>query len=136
MSIRYYAIQGTRGAYEAPRGLGDDHKVHIVEDCDPEQWRPLWDYEDYLPAWYRDIEQRAHDIGYDVTDYCCAWEFCRSIAEGRQPDVDVWMSLNISAVIPATHDSIAQGGVPVPIPDFKTEVQGGVSRHAQNWSDY
>ncbi len=134
-SVQYYGIQGTRGCYESPRGLGDDHKVYIVGECERGQWRPLWDYEHHLPGWYREMEDKARASGFDISDYCCASEFRAAVAEARAPEVGVWMALNLSAIIPATHDSLAAGGAVIPIPDFQAEVEGGASRHGKVWPD-
>lgn len=125
-NLAFYSLQGTHGAYEAPRGLGDDHKVYIIGHCEHETWRPLWDFDEYLPAWYRELEAEAESTGHGGSDYFTAWEFYRAIVEDRQPEIDVWTALNISAVIPASRDSMARGCVPVRIPDFRTEVSGQI----------
>ncbi len=123
-NLTYYSLQGSKGAYEAPRGLGDAHKVYIVGHGDHEKWRPLSEYDDYLPDWYLRERENAQRLGrgHGGSDYFVALEFYRAVTEGRQPEIDIWLALNVSAVIPASRDSILAGGVPVHIPDFRAQI--------------
>ena len=44
-NVAYYSLQETKGCYEAPRGLGDDHKVWLASDSMDYAWKPLKGYE-------------------------------------------------------------------------------------------
>ncbi|MGD9519370.1 MAG: Gfo/Idh/MocA family protein, partial [Armatimonadota bacterium] len=92
-SYLYYAVQGTQGAYEAPRGLGDDHKVYVHGHTKENEWQPLSDFEEYLPEWYRELEAKAAEVEHNLSDYVTAWKFREAVLNNRPPEVDVWMSL-------------------------------------------
>ena len=65
-NMSYYSLQGTKGCYEAPRGLGDTHKVWLKDDNDsqPAHWKPLTDYLSYLPDRYMHATQEQKSSGH------------------------------------------------------------------------
>lgn len=116
----YYALQGTRGVYESPR-LGGDPKVWFGESRDGEhrEWRSLWDFESELPAAWRDPDSPAWRAGHGGGDYFVVREFLGAIVEGRRPVVDVYRALEWTAAGLCSQISIANGGVPIKVPDFR-----------------
>ncbi len=120
LNPKYYAIQGTKGCYEAPRGLGDSHKVWFVDDCEEDEWRPLSDYEEeYLPKEYKELMEEASRSGHWGSDYFMIRDFAESILYNRKPPIDVYDSLNMTAPGIASEISIAQNGRPIEVPDFR-----------------
>jgi predicted dehydrogenase len=123
-NLRYYSLQGTRGCYEAPRGLGDDHKVWFADDCKEYEWRPLKDYEDlFLPEEWRRPPENALKTGHWGSDYFVLRDFVESVARDERPPIDVYDALNMTATGIASEESIAKGGVPVIVPDFRANVR-------------
>ena len=120
-NMRYYALQGTRGCYVAPRGLGDDHKIWLMDDCpDPQAWKPLKEYDDeYLPEEWKHPPQEALKTGHWGADYFIVKDFLDAIVHDNKPPIDVYDAMNITAPGLASQESIAKGGAPVQVPDFK-----------------
>ncbi|NLX92496.1 MAG: hypothetical protein GXZ02_01285 [Clostridiales bacterium] len=56
-NMAYYSLQGTKGCYEAPRGLGDDHKIwpeSMGGGLNSPQWHPLSEfYDEFMPERYK-----------------------------------------------------------------------------------
>jgi predicted dehydrogenase len=116
----YWALQGTKGCYEAPRGLGDTHKVWFSDDSKKEEWRPLQNYEEkYLPETWRAPSEQALSAGHHGSDYFMVKDFVDSILQNRKTPIDVYDALNMTAPGIASGISIAKGGEPVKVPDFK-----------------
>jgi len=119
-NLRYYSLQGTRGCYEAPRGLGDDHKVWFADDCKGYEWKPLKDYEErFLPEEWKHPPEEALKTGHWGSDYFVVRDFAESILHNRKPPIDVYDALNMTAPGIASQESITRGGAPVEVPDFK-----------------
>lgn len=120
----YYALQGTHGVYESPR-LGGEPKVWFGESHDGEhrEWRSLWDFEEHLPAVWRDPDSPAFRAGHGGGDYFVVREFLEAITEQRPPLVDVATALEWTAAGLCSQTSIANGGVPITVPDFRDPKQ-------------
>lgn len=124
-NIAYYSLQGTKGCYEAPRGMGDDHKVWLADfSSDPNQWRPLSDFEEFLPELWRNPPEEALKAGHSGGDYFQVRDFLDAIQEGREPAIDVYHALDFTVPGLVSEQSIAQGGIPLPVPDFREYVSG------------
>ena len=123
--LAYYALQGTKGCYEAPRGLGDDHKIWLADVCeDMNEWRPLSEFEEYLPDLWRHPPPEALESGHWGGDYFEVRDFVDAIIQDSPPPVDVYRALDFTVPGLVSEQSIAQGGVPLPVPDFRTYVSG------------
>jgi predicted dehydrogenase len=129
-AMAYYSLQGTRGAYEGGRGFGDRPKIWIEETgldpADPagarsqRAWRDLWDYESHLPDMWRNPSEEALRAGHGGGDYFIVQEFIEAIRRDSAPPIDVYRALDYTVPGLISEQSIAQGGVPLPVPDFRT----------------
>jgi hypothetical protein len=119
--MAYYSLQGTKGCYEAPRGLGDDHKIWLADQCpDPNEWRSLWEFEDdFLPEWYRESEAEARAAGHGGGDFFVVKDFLGAIRDYRRPRIDVYTALDWTAPGLVSEQSLAQGSIPLPVPDWR-----------------
>ncbi|MCW5942612.1 MAG: Gfo/Idh/MocA family oxidoreductase [Fimbriimonadaceae bacterium] len=120
----YYSLQGTCGVYEAPR-CGGDPKVWFGDSADGahREWRSLWDFEEQLPAAWRDPDSPAFRTGHGGGDYFVVREFLEAILDHRTPVVDVFRALEWTAAGLCSQTSIAHGGVPIRVPDFRDATQ-------------
>ncbi len=119
-NMTYYTLQGTKGCYEAARGLGDQPKVWMADFCDgPEHWRPLADFEEYLPALWRDPPAAARAAGHGGGDYWEVLDFIDAICLRQPSPIDVVTALEWTAVGLCSQKSIDRGGIPVELPDFR-----------------
>lgn len=122
-NLSYYTLQGTKGAYEAPRGLGDDHKIWLKgmdESTDKAQWRPLSDfYDQYLPERYKNATDEQKEAGHWGGDFFIIEDFVYSIRKGTKPPVDVYDACEWTAVALLSELSVQNGGRSMEMPDFR-----------------
>ena len=117
----YYAIQGTKGCYEAPRGLGDDHKVWLADYSEGKvQWRSLWDFqEEFLPEMWKNPPEEALRAGHGGGDYFEIRDFVDSILKDQSPRIDVYRAMDFSVPGLVSEKSILNHGQPLTVPDFR-----------------
>ena len=119
-NMAYYSLQGTRGCYEAPRGMGDQPKVWFGETTGSrDQWQPLWDYASYLPELWRNPPEAAREAGHGGADYWVVYDFVQALLGRKRPPIDVVNALEWTATGLASQVSIARGGAPVDLPGFR-----------------
>jgi predicted dehydrogenase len=120
--MTYYALQGTKGCFESARGPGDMDKVWLADRSeDPNTWRSLWDFaEEFTPAQWRQWEAEAQRAGHGGGDLLEVLDFVTAIREGTPPPVDLYAALDFSLPGLVSQESIARGGVPLPVPDFRS----------------
>lgn len=124
-NLAYYALQGTRGCYEASRGLGDDHKIWLADfESDPNRWHSLWEYERFLPEAWRTPPAEAGASGHWGSDYFVVRAFVDAILGDTAPPIDVYRALDYTVPGLVSEFSIVRGGVPVPVPDFRNYQPG------------
>ncbi|WP_127493787.1 Gfo/Idh/MocA family protein [Paenibacillus glycanilyticus] len=121
-NMNYYTLQGTKGCYEAPRGLGDTHKIWLDSMGDPEdreQWRPLSDYGEYLPERYKNVTEEQRAAGHWGGDYFIIEDFVTAIKGLRKPVIDVYDACEWTAVAILSELSVMNGGRTMDMPDFR-----------------
>ena len=125
-NMHAYLLQGTKGCYEAPRGLGDDHKIWLADypaPDDPEgkkRWRSLWDFRDeYLPARWKSPPEAAKDAGHQGGDYFLVRDFVDAMESGEEPMCGVYRAAEWTAVGLLSELSAANGGRVMEVPHFR-----------------
>lgn len=121
-NLTYYTLQGTLGCYEAPRGMGDGHKVWLKgmdENTDKATWRPLSDFDSYLPKRYREATDAQKAAGHWGGDFFIVEDFMRAVETGERPPVDVFDACEWTAVAMLSQQSLERGGKSVDMPDFR-----------------
>lgn len=120
-NMNYYTLQGTKGSYEAPRGLGDTHKIWLDSMGDEEhpQWRPLSDFSDYLPDRYKNATPEQKATGHWGGDYFIVEDFIAAIQGLRGPAIDVYDACEWTAVALLSELSVMNGGRTMEMPDFR-----------------
>lgn len=127
----YYALQGTRGAFEGTRGFGDPPRLWL-EELEPADrpgksgpsvsWRQLAEFEaDYLADRVAAREE-AKRTGHGGSDYWTMKAFVDSYRRGAASPVDVYRALDCSLPGPLALESARAGGAPVEIPDPRSFV--------------
>jgi predicted dehydrogenase len=120
-NMEYFQLQGTKGCYESPRGLGDDHKIYLSERHDSAEWYPLSDFEnEFLPEDWRAHGEAASEAGHGGGDYVQILDFARA-CNGAPPAVDVYAALDWTLPGLISELSVEQGGTPMAVPDPRTE---------------
>jgi predicted dehydrogenase len=127
----YFALQGTKGCFEAARGLGDKPKIWLEDfgkasanretiDADPYEWRPLDDYrEKFLPDIWKDAPPEAFASGHGGTDFFVVSDIIEAIREEKEPAIDVNRALDFTLPGLLSQKSISEGGRPIRVPDFR-----------------
>ena len=119
-NLTYYSLQGTRGCYEAPRGFGDAPKIWLADYDEQMEWCSLWDFEEeFMPEMWRNPPEEALRAGHGGGDYFEVREFADSIINDAKPPIDVYESLDMTVPGLVSEASINQGGIPLPVPDFR-----------------
>lgn len=126
-NMSYYSLQGTKGVYEAPRGLGDDHKIWLKgmdESTEKAQWRPLSSFsEEYLPERYKNVNEELKAAGHWGGDYFIVQDFVDAITLGIKPAIDIYEACEWSAVALLSELSVMNGGRTMDMPNFKKGIQ-------------
>jgi predicted dehydrogenase len=127
-NMAYYSLQGTKGCYEAPRGLGDQHKIWLKgmdESTDKARWRPLSDFHSYLPERYKNVTEEQKSAGHWGGDFFIVQDFVDAIRKGIKPAIDVYDACEWTAVGLLSELSVMNGGKAVEMPDFRKSSRAG-----------
>jgi predicted dehydrogenase len=125
----YYALQGTRGAFEGTRGFGDLPRIWL-EELEPAdrpgksgpsvKWRPLVDFDaEFIPDRVAAREE-AKRTGHGGSDYWTMKAFVDAFQRGEPSPVDVYRALDCSLPGPLALESARRGGALVEIPNPRT----------------
>jgi predicted dehydrogenase len=123
-NMTYYQLQGTKGCYEAPRGLGDDHKVWLLDyhGDDENSWHSLWDFEEKcLPEIWRQYAESAAKAGHGGGDLLELVEFAEAIGGESSPDLDVYTALDWTMTALISELSVEQGGASLEVPNPRND---------------
>lgn len=111
----YYSLQGTAGAYEAPRAEGQEPRAYVLDRSPSERWQPLEEYaEEFLPARYREV---AEDAGHWGADSFPVRDFIDAVTEGSPPAFDIYAALDMTLPGIVSEASFYQGGDWVAVPN-------------------
>lgn len=120
--MNYYQIQGTKGCFEMPR-LGGEAKIAIATEEDPrgfEHWRPLSDFNEYLPERYRRNE--GINAGHGGGDYYIVWDFIDAVEKNVMPELNVYKAAEWTAVALLSQLSVTNNGRVMEMPDFRANM--------------
>ena len=135
-NMHAYLLQGTKGCYEAPRGLGDDHKIWLEghpADGEPEKskrWRSLWDFRCHLPERFLNPLKAAQNAGHQGGDYFMIQDFVDAMDSGEEPMANVYRAAEWTAVGLLSELSVVNGGRAMDVPHFRKNMPGAVKRVA------
>lgn len=122
----YYSIQGTKGCYEAPRGLGDDHKIWLKgmdQDTKSAKWRHLDEFRHYLPERYKNANDEQKAAGHGGSDFFIVQDFIDAITKGTKPGIDVYEACEWTAVGLLAELSVMNGGRAIEMPKFRKNLK-------------
>ena len=128
--MAYYALQGTAGAYEAWRGLGDQSKVWLADEHEPSRcWAPKGEpiaswhaLNDYAPRYIPErlaVGDEARLGGHGTSEYWLMQDFFAAV-RGRCPSpIDAFRALEYTVPGICAVLSAERGGEAVDVPDFR-----------------
>lgn len=119
---REFTVRGTRGMYE-------ENTNSVYLDGEPEDFVTVEHYKKvidnakdyearYMPDFYKNMSQKVKEMGHDGMDYYDFTEFFRAIAEEKPMPIDVYDAASWMCISALTKESIANGNIPMDIPDF------------------
>jgi predicted dehydrogenase len=122
----FYLVQGTGGAYESARGFGDRPKVWLAREHEESHvyrsaaWHDLFAgyAQQFIPERLATGEE-ARAGGHGTSEYWLLQDFLRSIREGTKPPIDAYRGLDYTVPGIVARQSADQGGVLLPVPDFR-----------------
>ena len=127
-NMAYYSLQGTAGAYEAQRGLGDQAKVWLQDEHEPSrvgggaQWHPLADYGPrYIPERLA-VGQEARSGGHGTSEYWLMQDFFAAVRGERESPIDVYRALDYTVPGICAVISAERGGEAVEVPDYRSRL--------------
>ena len=122
-NMNYYSLQGTKGCYEAARGLGDKPKIWLKvmdDNTDNAKWRPLMEeFYEYLPDRYKNATEDQKKAGHWGADYFIVQDFVDAVLNGTKPPIDVYDACEWTAVGLLSELSVMNGGRAMEMPDFR-----------------
>ena len=121
--MSYYSLQGTLGSYEAPRGLGDDHKVYLTSMSETDKgakWHPLSEFYDaYLPERFKNATEEQKAAGHWGGDFFLVDDFLDSVLHGAKPAIDVYQACEWTAVGLLSELSVTNNSRMMEMPKFR-----------------
>lgn len=119
-NMSYYQLQGTLGCYEAPRGMGDGHKIWL-EGYDG--WQPLEGLREHLPERYRAATEEQNKAGHGGGDFFIVQDFVDTVQKGIKPEIDVYQAAEWTAVALLSELSVTNCGRIMDMPRFRKNMQ-------------
>ncbi len=119
--MTYYALQGTKGVYEASRIEGQPGNIWLGENEIQEhpKWRSITELEEFLPEHWKSPPPAALAAGHGGGDYFVALDFIRACRSEARPDCGIDDALEWTAAGLCSTVSLQNGGVPIRLPDFR-----------------
>ena len=121
-NMSYYSLQGTKGCYEASRGLNDSPKIWFEgmdESNDKVEWKPLKDFYEYLPEHYQNATEDQKSAGHWGGDFFIIEDFVNAIINDEKPIIDIYDACEWTAVGLLSELSVMNGGRTIDMPDFR-----------------
>ncbi len=124
-AMAYYALQGTRGAYEGTRGFGDRPKLWLASEHEASlfakaaQWHSLMDQAPRLIPERLAVPEEARTGGHGTSEYWLIPEFLAAVRGESAPQIDVYRALDYTLPGIAALESAKLGGAPVPVPNSR-----------------
>ncbi len=121
---RDFRVRGTKGFCEQDANmimLEDKNVMHEFFDARKTVGKYLDSadsYKDYLPDAWRNMTEEEKKLGHGGMDYLEFKAFFKAVLNNEPMPIDVYDMATWMAITPLTEQSIAHGGMPMPIPDF------------------
>ncbi len=115
---RDYCVQSTKAIYK--EGPFEDYFYH--EDLSEEKHK-FQDFDVFKekyehPLWKQYRKDGLHESGHGGMDYLVLSAFAESVINNTKSPIDVYDTAAWMAITALSEQSVAMGGMPVPIPDF------------------
>jgi predicted dehydrogenase len=118
----YYALQGTKGAYESAHRLDEGHWVWVEEFAKaPNEWVRLEQFEEhFLPGQWRKAPPAIQQIGHGGSEYFLVLDFIDAVQGRKPPAIDIHTALDMTLPGLISQESIRRNGQWLAVPDSRT----------------
>ena len=113
----WYHVMGTKGDVESARRYGDLGRMWLAESQMHDMGTVDWRME------RTDAPREARGAGYGGADVYPQIAFRDALLCGRPLEFDVYKTMDTAAPAILAAESIAQGSVPLKVPDFRPEAR-------------
>ncbi|MBQ9505727.1 MAG: gfo/Idh/MocA family oxidoreductase, partial [Clostridia bacterium] len=115
---RDYVIQGVKGIFKE----ATERELRIALEGVTPNTHSYGDFNDYIekyehPLWY-EYRNAGVKAGHGGMDWLVLCAFAEAVREDAEPPIDVYDTAAWMAITCLSEQSVAMGGMPVPIPDF------------------
>lgn len=112
---RNYRVQGTKGIY-----MEDKDAIYIDGESPQHNWESFEPYRNKYehPLWKQYAKDGIHEGGHGGMDFLVLSAFAQSAINNEKSPIDVYDTAAWMAITCLSEQSIAMGGMPVPVPDF------------------
>ncbi len=117
----WYRVHGSRGAMETTRGPGYFGPEEVRVWHDPWDLKPGEEENRVYKADWPEHGDLARASGHGGGDFWTNFEFANAIRKKKQPFLDVYRGVTMSAVGILAYRSALQDSAPLAIPDFRQE---------------
>ncbi len=120
---RNYVVQGTKGIFTESTNEHDDIFIKGISP-DPESWTGSWEsFEKYNkiyehPLWKAYEDEGVHFGGHGGMDFLVLSAYAEAAMNDLPSPIDVYDTATWMAITALSEQSVAMGGMPVPVPDF------------------
>lgn len=124
-NMSFYQLQGTKGIYQASAGMNDSAKVAFNCEADPngsQSWKPLSDYNEYLPERYKIATDQQNKSGHGGGDFFIVSDFIDAIRNEKQPFYNVYRACEWTAIGLLSELSVMNGSRRIELPKFRPEM--------------
>jgi len=118
----WFTVYGTEGHLESPRWPDGEHRLQSPRLPHQHAHARL-----ALGVDHPGAPPEARAGGHGTSEYFMCDDFVRSVLEDRDPPLDVFAGLDMTLPGICAHQSAAQGGQPVPVPDPRAWTGEGAS---------
>lgn len=117
----YYALQGTKGAYESARRREEDDWVWVAERClDPNQWVRLETLaKEFLPEEWHNPPAEVDKIGHHGSEYFLVLDFIDAVQGKKSPTIGIHEAMDMTLPGLVSQASIQRGGEWLAVPDSR-----------------
>ena len=120
-SMSNYQLQGTKGAYESARSVGEQPKIWLADICkEKDKWMPLSELEaEYLPEDWRVGGEEAKKAGHGGGDYFEVLDFIKAIKGEAPCPIGIHETMDITLPGLVSQQSVLQDGAWLEVPDSR-----------------
>lgn len=116
-------IQGTKGIWLEERDgiyLESEKEAGMSNLEGEHEWTPMQEYKDKYrhPLWKEYESLQIKKVGHNDMDYLVLCAFADSVLNGEDSPIDVYDTALWMSITYLSEQSVAMGGMPVPVPDF------------------